>query len=122
VPEGIRLRKCILFWAFVLEEGSRYALPSFFKYFLDLRSPIREAFFLTASVLRLSCLAILEVGLLGNSFFSSATSAGFHPPLGAFFFAAFFFTALMVLVESVPLFRYVNAYNLCAVFWGVKYF
>lgn len=87
------MRKHIVFWTFVLEEGNRYALPSFFKYFFDLRSPIREAFFFTASVLRLSCLAILEVGLLGNSFFSSATCSGFHPPLGVFFFAAFFFFA-----------------------------
>lgn len=51
---------------------------------------------MTASVLRLSCFAILAVGLCGKSFFSSAISAGFQSGLFLLlFFAVFFFFAIL---------------------------
>jgi len=56
-------------------------------YFFDLRSPILEAFFFTASVGRLSFEAILAVGLLGKSFLSRLNSPFDHKPLMGFFFA-----------------------------------
>jgi fructose-specific phosphotransferase system IIC component len=56
-------------------------------YFFDLRSPILEAFFFTASVGRLSFAAILAVGLLGKSFLSRLNSLFDHKPLMSFFFA-----------------------------------
>ena len=59
-------------------------------YFFDLRSPILEAFFLTASVGLPSFPAIFAVGLLGKSFRSRLTSLFDHNPLMAFFFAFFF--------------------------------
>jgi len=71
------------------------ALPRDFKYCFDLRSFILEAFFLTASVFRPSFAAILDVGLFGKSFFKRLISALVQSPLGAFFFAAFFFFAIL---------------------------
>jgi hypothetical protein len=59
-------------------------------YFFDLRSPIREAFFFTASVGRLSLAAILAVGLFGKSFLSKLNSLFDHKPLMSFFFVFFF--------------------------------
>jgi hypothetical protein len=59
-------------------------------YFFDLRSPILEAFFFTASVGRRSFAAILAVGLLGKSFFSRLNSLFVHKPLMSFFFVFFF--------------------------------
>jgi len=74
----------------------RYALPIDFRYLFDLRSPILDAFFFTASVLRLSFAAILDVGLLGKSFLRRLTSFVLHRPFGAFlFFPAFFFFAIL---------------------------
>ena len=65
-------------------------------YLFVFRSPILEAFFLTASVFRLSCFDILAVGLCGKSFFNSAISAGFQSGLFLLlFFAAFFFFAIL---------------------------
>jgi len=84
--------------------GIAYALPMDLRYFFDLRSPILEAFFLTASVLRLSSLAISEVGVVEKSFLSSLTSAGFHS-FGAFFlFAVFFFFAAFFFLAAFFLF------------------
>jgi hypothetical protein len=78
----------------------RYALPMDLRYFFDLRSPILDAFFLTASVLRPSCLAILDVGLVGKSFFSRLTSLAGHIPFGAFlFFADFFLFAILSILS-----------------------
>ena len=59
-------------------------------YFFDLRSPILEAFFLTASVGRLSFEAILAVGLFGKSFLSRLNSLFDHKPLMSFFLLFFF--------------------------------
>jgi len=59
-------------------------------YLFDLRSPILEAFFLTASVGLPNFPAICAVGLLGNSFLSRLTSLLAHKPLTAFFLAFFF--------------------------------
>jgi len=56
-------------------------------YFFDLRSPILEAFFFTASVGRPSFAAILAVGLVGKSFLSRPNSLFDHKPLMSFFFA-----------------------------------
>jgi hypothetical protein len=54
---------------------------------LDLRSPILEAFFLTASVGLPSFAAILAVGFWGKSLVSRLRSLFVHTPLMAFFFA-----------------------------------
>ena len=59
-------------------------------YFFDLRSPILEAFFFTASVGRRSFAAILAVGLLGKSFLSKLSSLFVHKPLMTFFFVFLF--------------------------------
>jgi uncharacterized membrane protein len=59
-------------------------------YLFDLRSPILEAFFLTASVALPSLPAISAVGLLGKSFLSKLTSLLDHPPLIVLLFAFFF--------------------------------
>jgi len=65
-------------------------------YFFDLRSPILEAFFLTASVGRPSLAAIAAVGLVANSFLSRLTSLFDQSPFNAFFFlVAFFFFAIL---------------------------
>jgi hypothetical protein len=56
-------------------------------YFLDFLSPIRDAFFLTASVGRWSLPAISAVGWLGNSLRSSLTSFFDHDPLTNFLLA-----------------------------------
>ena len=114
-----------------------YFLPRDFKYLFDLRSPILDAFFFTASVLRLSFAAILEVGLVGKSFLSRLTSAFVHG-FGAlflfeafFFFATFFFFAILLLpfvkwyvLKFVPLFWHCShlKYNLWMVFYIVKVF
>ena len=60
-------------------------------YFFDLRSPILDAFFFTASVGRLSLAAIFAVGLLENSFLSKLTSLFDHKPLTSFLFVFLFF-------------------------------
>lgn len=67
-----------------------YPRPRDFMYFFDLRSPILEAFFFTASVGRPSFAAIFAVGLLGKSFFSRLNSLFVHSPLMSFFFVFFF--------------------------------
>ena len=59
-------------------------------YLFDLRSPILEAFFFTASVGLPSFAAIFAVGLLGKSFLRRLTSLFAHKPLRAFFLAFFF--------------------------------
>ena len=63
-------------------------------YFFDLRSPILEAFFFTASVGLPSLAAILAVGLLGKSFLSRLNSLFDHKPLMGFFFLFAFFFAI----------------------------
>ncbi len=63
-------------------------------YFFDLRSPILEAFFFTASVGRPSLAAIWAVGLFGKSFLSRLTSLFDHKPLMSFFFFFVFFFAI----------------------------
>lgn len=59
-------------------------------YLFDLRSPILDAFFLTASVGLPNFPAISAVGLLGKSFLSILTSLLAHKPLTVFFLAFFF--------------------------------
>jgi hypothetical protein len=71
-----------------------YALPRDFIYFFDLRSPILDAFFFTASVGRRSLAAIEAVGLFGKSFLSRLTSAFVQSPFAFFDFLAFFFFAI----------------------------
>jgi hypothetical protein len=82
--------------------GAPYALPMDLRYFFDLRSPILDAFFLTASVGRPSCAAILAVGLVEKSLLSRLVSAFDHGPFIAFFlftvfllFVTFFFFAIL---------------------------
>lgn len=55
--------------------------PKPFMYTLDFRNPIRDAFFLTASVGRPSWDATSAVGRFGNSLRSSFTSSLVHDPL-----------------------------------------
>jgi len=85
-----------------------YALPMDFRYFFDLRSPIRAAFFFTASVSLASWAAIWAVGVFGKSFLSRFVSLFAQRPFttffffaGFFFFAAFFrFTILCFLSQK----------------------
>lgn len=65
-------------------------LPRDFMYLFDLRSPILEAFFLTASVGLPNFPAISAVGLLGKSFLSILTSLLAHKPFTVFLLAFFF--------------------------------
>ena len=82
-----RKDKALLQRHFCRTSLTTYDLPRVFMYFFDLRSPILEAFFFTASVGRLSFAAILAVGLLGKSFLSRLNSLFDHKPLMSFFFA-----------------------------------
>jgi len=79
-------------------------------YFFDLRSPILEAFFFTASVGRLSFEAIFAVGLLGKSFLSRLNSPLDHKPLMSFFFAFFF-----AIAYPFELFGLMAFYTLCCI-------
>jgi len=109
-----------------------YALPIDFRYLFDLRSPILDAFFLTVSVLRPNFLAILEVGLVGKSFFSRLISAFDQRPFGAFFlFTTFFFFAILCFLSlndtqlnSLLVSWHCNylKYNLWLIFHSVKTF
>jgi len=65
-------------------------------YLFDLRSPILDAFFLTASVGRPSLAAIPAVGLSAKSLLSRLSSLVVQSPFKALFaFAAFFFFAIL---------------------------
>ena len=89
-------------------------------YFFDLRSPILDAFFFTASVGRPSSAAIWVVGLVEKSLLSNLVSLADHRPFTAFFlfaafffFTAFFFFAILcflsangIRLKSVHLFRH----------------
>ena len=57
-----------------------YILPKDFMYLGDFRSPIRDAFFLTASVGRPNWAATSAVGRFGKSRFSSFKSSFVHDP------------------------------------------
>ncbi len=81
-----------------------HPLPRDFMYFFDLRSPILDAFFFTASVGRPSLLAILAVGLFEKSFLRRLISLFDQKPFKAFFvffFFAFFF-AISCLLSFQP--------------------
>ena len=67
--------------------SSGYVLPNDFMYFLDFLSPIREAFFLTASVGRRRLEPTSAVARLGKSFRSCLMSSFDHNPLTSFFLA-----------------------------------
>jgi hypothetical protein len=102
-----------------------YALPSDFIYFLDLRSPILDAFFFTASVGRLSLAAIEAVGLFGKSFLSWLMSAFVQSPFTDFFFFAIlcFLSLHCYTSKVVYFFDYVTSfYNLWMNFQDVKNF
>jgi len=64
-----------------------YVLPRDFMYFRVFFRPIREAFFLTASVGRPSDAATSAVGRLGNSLRNDWTSFLDHVPLVSFLLA-----------------------------------
>ena len=63
------------------EQALDYVRPNDFMYLLDFLSPIRDAFFLTASVGRPNEAATSAVGRSGNSFLSCFTSSRVHDPL-----------------------------------------
>ncbi len=64
-----------------------YARPRDFIYPFDLRSPILDAFFFTASVGRPSLVAISAVACFGNNLARVLMSAFDHRPFTTFFFA-----------------------------------
>jgi hypothetical protein len=68
-------------------ESLAYVLPRDFMYLGDFLSPIRDAFFFTASVGRPNEAATSAVGRFGNNFFSSFRSPLVHDPFVMFLLA-----------------------------------